>query len=397
MVARMFLDLGGTIRASSPSETLARLRPLLPGFGITRVMGQAGLGQINIPVSITCRPNSRFLSTSQGKGITRELADISAIMESIENFHAERVPPPAITASVMELRRAGRRFIHAASLTPLPGASFREDDAPIGWIELQHLASGETVLVPRTYLSMDTTQPRSESATRGLCVTTNGLASGNTVEEALVHAIYELIERDSLFEYERLSPDEQRSRRVDLTSVRGLNSHVDLLISLLEEAGMAMAIEAIHGKLEVPCFMARIGSKGTVDPIPGTGRGAHPVPEIALSRAITEAVQCRITYISGSRDDTFPRIYNRQGPVDSGQEPVEDMTCPLHMADVPRPPRFESFAETLRWTLARLERHGLTETCFFNHQRPEYGNVPVVSVVCPGLRMVIAEHMKAER
>jgi len=60
-------------------------------------------------------------------------------------------------------------------------------------------------------------------------------------------------------------------------------------------------------------------------------------------------------------------------------------------------PRFESFADTLSWTLALLERHDLTETCFFNHQRPEYGNVPVVSVVCPGLRMVIPENMKTER
>jgi len=378
-------------------ETLARLRPLLPTFGITRVMGQEGLAEVKIPVSIGCRPNSRIISTSQGKGVTRELADISAIMESIENYHAERIPPPAITASVVELRRASRRFIHPASLAALPGASFRNDDAPIGWIELQHLASGETVLVPRTYLSMDTTQPHTEVATRGLLATTNGLASGNTLEEALVHGIYELIERDSQYHYERLSPAEQSHRRVNMASVRGLSSHLDLLISLVEEAGMVMGIDALHGKLEVPCFMARIRSKGAVDSIPGKGRGAHPVPEIALSRAITEAVQCRITFISGSRDDAFPHLYNRQAPAGGGPELVEDIACPLHMADVPRPPRFESFADTLSWTLALLERHDLTETCFFNHQRPEYGNVPVVSVVCPGLRMVIPENMKTER
>lgn len=392
----MFLDLGGTIRACSPSETLERLKPLLPSYGITRVMGQEGLAEIKIPVSISCRPNSRFISTSQGKGITRELADISAIMESIESFHSERVPPPSITASITELRRASRRFIPPVSLTPLPGASFRDDDAPIGWIELEHLPSGETVLVPRHYLSMDLTHPPTETATRGLMVTTNGLASGNTLEEALVHGIYELIERDSEFQYDQLPQAERRNRKVDLASVRGLSTHVDELIDLLDEAGMALGIDAMHGNLEVPCFMARVGAKGAPDPMLVKGRGAHPLPEIALSRAITEAVQCRITLISGSRDDTFPWIYHRQGPVEGVRDLVED-ACPLDMADVPRPPRFESFAETLKWTLARLEHHGLTDTCFFNHQRPEYGNVPVVSVVCPGLRMVIAEHMKQER
>src|SRR3954470_22734659 len=103
-MSAMFLDLGGTIRAQSAEETLARLKPLLPRFGITRVMAQEGLGDSAIPVSVSCRPNSRLLSTSQGKGITRALADVSAIMESIEIFHVERLPPPVLTASTAEMR-----------------------------------------------------------------------------------------------------------------------------------------------------------------------------------------------------------------------------------------------------------------------------------------------------
>src|SRR5580765_8396648 len=155
----MFLDLGGTIRASSPAETLARLKPLLPMYGITRVMGQHGLGDIKIPVSISCRPNSRFLSTSQGKGITRELADISAIMESVEVFHAERVPPPVLTATMEEMRRSGRRFVEPASLANLPRAWF-PSDRPIGWVYAHHLASGEPTLVPRRFLSADQCEPQ---------------------------------------------------------------------------------------------------------------------------------------------------------------------------------------------------------------------------------------------
>ncbi len=40
--------------------------------------------------------------------------------------------------------------------------------------------------------------------------------------------------------------------------------------------------------------------------------GCHPVREIALLRALTEAAQSRLTYIAGSRDDCFPAAYIQQ-------------------------------------------------------------------------------------
>ena len=51
-------DLGGTIRATSPEATLAKLEPLLlPVFGITRVANITGLDHINIPTYVAIRPN----------------------------------------------------------------------------------------------------------------------------------------------------------------------------------------------------------------------------------------------------------------------------------------------------------------------------------------------------
>ena len=41
------------------------------------------------------------------------------------------------------------------------------------------------------------------------------------------------------------------------------------------------------------------------------GMGAHPMRGIALSRALTEAAQSRLTYIAGSRDDVFRDMYAR--------------------------------------------------------------------------------------
>ena len=381
----MFLDLGGTIRASSPAETLARLKPLLPLYGITRVMGQHGLGNIQIPVSISCRPNSRFLSTSQGKGITRELADISAIMESVESFHAERVPPPVLTATVEEMRRSGRRFVEPASLATLPGAHV-PTDRPLGWSDARHLASGETTLVPRRFLSTDQCERPREVATAGLNVSTNGLASGNTLEEATLHGLYELIERHCLYEHRHVFTEEQRlDRRVILESLRGANPHIDALLAILDESGVTLSVRSMHGDLGIPCFTAFVRPTNPDDRTSGGGQGAHCVPEIALSRAITEAVQSRVTYVSGSRDDTFPWHYRER---DGQPRPLLDdqVPCRLALSDVPRPPLFASFSEALSWTRARLELHGFSETCVYSYQRVVHGDVPVVKVMSPGLQ-----------
>src|SRR2546428_13701976 len=92
------LDLGGTIRHCSPQETLARVRPLFPMFGITRLANVTGLDRIGIPVWLCIRPNARCLSVSQGKGLDDDLARVSAVLGAIGLPHAEGVAPPPLGA-----------------------------------------------------------------------------------------------------------------------------------------------------------------------------------------------------------------------------------------------------------------------------------------------------------
>src|SRR5690606_4828963 len=97
-------DLHGTIRHVHPDVTLAKLKKKLSQFGITRVADVTGLDHVKIPVMVAIRPNAKHLATSQGKGLTRDLASISAIMESIELFHAELTLPSYIRGSYNELK-----------------------------------------------------------------------------------------------------------------------------------------------------------------------------------------------------------------------------------------------------------------------------------------------------
>src|SRR5208282_2138326 len=98
----------GTHRLVSPEDTLERVRPLLPRMGITRVANVTGLDCIGIPVVMVCRPNSRNVAVSQGKGLTLAAAKVSGIMESVEGYHAERVALPLLLGSYEELRATHR-------------------------------------------------------------------------------------------------------------------------------------------------------------------------------------------------------------------------------------------------------------------------------------------------
>ena len=61
------------------------------------------------------RPNSRSVAVSQGKGVDLEAAKASALMESVETWHAERIDLPTLFGSYNDLQ-AGNRLVDPASL-----------------------------------------------------------------------------------------------------------------------------------------------------------------------------------------------------------------------------------------------------------------------------------------
>ena len=98
------IHLGGTFRACLPDVTIKWLQPKVTKIGITRVANITGLDCVGIFVVTSIRPNAKHLSVSQGKGLTLELAKISAIMESFEGYHAENPPDTLMQGSYQELK-----------------------------------------------------------------------------------------------------------------------------------------------------------------------------------------------------------------------------------------------------------------------------------------------------
>lgn len=371
------LDLGGTLRARDAASTLAWIRPLLPRFGITRVANITGLDRIGIPVWICIRPNGRSLSVSQGKGTTSELAQVSAVMESIECHHAEHVRPPDLVASHRTVRR---RHDVVAPRRLQPGIRWKayDDSRPIAWIRGTDLASGEDVLVPHVRVDLDWSRAHGDAGL--FLVTSTGLASGNEREEALCHAIFEVIERDAEWRWDRLPAAAQRATELCAESVE--EPMLRHLLDHFADAGLAVYMWDMTSDVCIPVYYCSIKETNPFGAIQTFGgSGCHLSKEIALSRALTEAAQSRLTFIAGSRDDLFPDVY----------EPAQDTSGAaassptLDFRTRKSPYLGATFAEDLSTTLDLLHAAGFPRVIAVDHTKPEFG-IPVVAVVVPGAR-----------
>src|SRR5215831_14434801 len=293
-------DLGGTIREIAAKETLARIRPSLSDFGITRLANITGLDTIGIPVWTVVRPLGRSLSVSQGKGVSHELASVSGIMESIEVFHAEQRRPPTIIRALFECAR-DPSFISPHRLIIRSDADLSEHRA-IPWLSGEDLFDGDRKWIPDELFDLDFSK-RAEKPV--FLTSSNGLASGNTRTEAIVHGLCEVITRDqvSFWSVEKDIWNAGGRRRVIVQSIR--DPVCRPLVEKCLSAGLEIFIWHATINIDIPVFTCTIIDRRNATPFPqqASGYGCHPIATIALARAITEAAQSRVTHISGLRED----------------------------------------------------------------------------------------------
>jgi YcaO-like protein with predicted kinase domain len=122
------------------------VRPYLARTGITRIANVTGLDRIGVPVVMVCRPNSRSLAVSQGKGLTLDAAKASGVMEAIELYHAERIQLPLKLGSGRELAET-HRLIDLEALPQRTDSRFHPN-LPMLWIEGRDLVTATPIWVP---------------------------------------------------------------------------------------------------------------------------------------------------------------------------------------------------------------------------------------------------------
>src|ERR1700722_1653890 len=92
----------GTHRLLTPQETYQKIKPYCKRIGLTRNASVTGLDRLRIPVTLAIRPNSMTVAVSSGKGLDRESALVSGIMEALELHHAETTMLPSFLLSYEE-------------------------------------------------------------------------------------------------------------------------------------------------------------------------------------------------------------------------------------------------------------------------------------------------------
>jgi ribosomal protein S12 methylthiotransferase accessory factor len=130
----------------------------------------------------------------------------------------------------------------------------------------------------------------------------SGLASGNDLAEASVHAICELMERDvQAFNF--------LNDRSCLVNLDDLSAETETLINKIKNANLSLSVRYTENCFGLAYFQAFIMEESPHAPISvATGSGLHPIKEIALIRAICEAAQSRLSHIHGGRDDIIERV-----------------------------------------------------------------------------------------
>jgi ribosomal protein S12 methylthiotransferase accessory factor len=282
------------------AQTIALIPELRRRYGITRLADTTYLDRIGVPTYSALVPNSPdLLGVYNGKGITRDAAIASAVMEATERQIGARVDLPVFKASLRTVRE--RIDLEACGLRDQLNAD--AVDCVLG----TELFSGDAIPVPLAMVQCPWFGEKLFDVT-----STNGLASGNNITEALYHALCELIERHvwSMCEVRAsvvprffagsVASDTAVAPEIALPTGE---PNVDRIVRDVRAAGLLVRALALCEEMLPVTIIASITEAESTPPMAHMGLGCALSPEHALTRALTEAVQSRVVDIQAARED----------------------------------------------------------------------------------------------
>ncbi len=299
------------MRSVAAADLLPAARAAASRAGVTRLADITRLDHLGLPVWQAIRPMSRALSVHQGKGATADDARLGALLEAVESDAAERFDEDGPTCPYSALPAQGQapRFDDFAADRGRPP----DPTEAVRWTEAQRIGGG-SLFLPFDLVSLDLTRAVPSRFGR----TSNGVATGATRDEAILAALHELIERDALAEWKASSgPIDRMADAVD-----GAGIALDWFEGWRERFDAARIHLAIHhlptvtGSPMFVCALSDLGKDGDIYQAT-VGFGCHADPELALFRAMSEALQARLTMIAGARDDLEHALYERPGSAPS--------------------------------------------------------------------------------
>ena len=384
----------GTHRVIAPSKTIEINENKLKVAGITRIADITDLDRIGIPIYTAIRPTAEdgAVSIYGGKGITKDHAKASAMMEGFERYSAERQDcDETIIAKLSEIEEFGE-YVDPKSLN-LPSEFEKKDisDLSLEWSKSKDIISNKEYYIPTNaihhpYISKDDSQNLFKS-------NTNGLASGNILEEAILHGIFEVIERDawSIFELTH-----KNYAQIDISSIE--NEVIIDIIDKFESEGIKIKLMDFTADIKIPTIAASADDTITRDAgLLTLGMGTHLDPEVAILRALTEVAQSRATQINGAREDTVRADFARE----AGYERMKrinkyyfrDEEEQIKLSDIENKST-SSITKDIEIVKDELISNDIQKILYANLTRPEL-DVSVVRVVIPEMELYTIDKSRA--
>lgn len=405
--------VNGTSRIKPAHETLNNVMPISKKIGVTRLADITDMDVLRIPNYSAVVPGTEdYIWVYSGKGPTKRHAMASALMESIERYSS--LPSgwlgKFVRSNYSELSKT-HKVLHPDKIVE-PMRFVYHTNMMMDWLPGHDLVSGEEIMVPASIALFRYTPPP-PAINPFSYFHTNGLASGNVMEEAVCHALCEVIERDAM------SLADLRASAIPFhilrTIVHSLNAaafsvspilsdrfvddpsifpDVDIeeinfepvksLVEKFRQAGISLMVKDITSDIGIPTFNA-----SSVEWIShdygylAEGHGTHPDARIALLRAITEVSQTRAANIQGARDDLRKIKYNDENTDDRRAWQFLRSTKKIKFSEVPT---FfnEDILDDINLILYRLKNVGLNQVIIVDLTNQDIG-IPVVRAIVPGL------------
>ena len=384
----------GTHRVIAPSKTIEINQDKLKKAGITRIADITDLDRIGLPIYTAIRPTAEegAISIYGGKGISKDHAKASAMMEGFERYSAERQDSDeTIIATPNEIGRYGD-YIDPKSLN-LPKDFEKKDisDINLEWSKSKDIISGNEYYIPTNAIFHPyASDSHAESLFKS---NTNGLASWNILDEAILHGMLEVIERDawSIFELTH-----KNYAQIDIESIES-----ELIIDIIdkfESEGIKIKLMDFTADIKIPTIAASADDTITKDAgLLTLGMGTHLDPEVAILRALTEVAQSRATQINGAREDTVRADFAREAGYERmkriNKYYFKDEEEKISLSDIENKST-SSITKDIEIVENELTANDIEKILYVDLTRPEI-DVSVVRVVIPEMEVYTIDPSRA--
>ena len=399
------LRIGRARAVPDPDATVQLVsRHLSPITGIvsnlTKVCGDSGLFVYRAEQhQIARRDRSGAMILTRplpvaGKGSTDAQARASCLAEAVERyslqFHGDesritasflqlagKAPDPRLLMQFSEEQYRRRKWWNArhSGFHNVPEPF--QDHVPVEWVKAWSLTRNRLCYIPAAYCYLG----YSESFCRA---NTNGCAAGNTLEEAILRGLLELVERDAvaLWWYNRA-----RRPAVDIESFQ--SREIAGMLKCFRSHKRSLHVLDITTDIGIPAFAA-ISAKPSGNGIL-LGTAAYLDATGAIVRALCELQQCLCTFGAQNRPggdsaNSMQRSVSRwmRNVFLSDQPWLSPVRNKSKTAGDYRQPATQDVQKALLACIQALERIGL-EVLVLDMTRRDIA-FPVARVIVPGLR-----------